>query len=85
MDYIISNPPYGERLGETETVEALYRTLGRKCLSLDTWSFYIITANTDFQKLFGKRSDKNRKLYNGRLLCYYYQYIREVPKNVETT
>jgi putative N6-adenine-specific DNA methylase len=78
--YIISNPPYGERLGEAETVEELYKTLGRKYLELDTWSFYVITANTDFQKHFSKRSDKNRKLYNGRLLCYYYQYIREVPR-----
>lgn len=82
---IICNPPYGERMGEIETVEELYRTLGRKYLSLDTWSFYVITANTNFQKLFSKRSDKNRKLYNGRLLCYYYQYIREVTKNVEIT
>ena len=80
---IICNPPYGERMGEAETVEELYRTLGRKYLDLDTWSFYVITANADFQKLFSKRSDKNRKLYNGRLLCYYYQYIREVPRNTE--
>ena len=82
--YIICNPPYGERIGEEETVRELYRTLGRKYLNLDTWSFYIITATTDFIKLFAKKADKNRKLYNGRLLCYYYQYIRQVPKNVET-
>ena len=83
--YIICNPPYGERMGEIETVEELYRTLGRKYLNLDTWSFYVITANTNFQNLFNKKADKNRKLYNGRLLCYYYQYIREVPKHVEIT
>lgn len=79
--FIISNPPYGERIGEAKEVEELYKYLGRLYSELDTWSFFVITSHPDFQKLFGKKSDKNRKLYNGRLLCYYYQYINNPPKN----
>ncbi|MCM0650394.1 class I SAM-dependent RNA methyltransferase [Clostridium swellfunianum] len=77
---IISNPPYGERIGEIKQVEELYKSLGNIYNNLETWSLFIITSHTDFQKLFGKKADKNRKLYNGRLLCYYYQYINNPPK-----
>lgn len=77
---MISNPPYGERIGELKQVEELYRHLGSLYKILENWSFFIITSHTDFQKLFGKRADKNRKLYNGRLLCYYYQYINNPLK-----
>jgi len=77
---IITNPPYGERLGEREQVKAIHEGLGEMYRSLNEWSCYVITSNVDFQKQFGNRSDKNRKLYNGRLLCYYYQYIIEVPR-----
>ncbi|KPU43051.1 ribosomal RNA large subunit methyltransferase K/L [Oxobacter pfennigii] len=77
--YIISNPPYGERLGEKREVEELYKTMGRVFNNLEDWSYYILTAHSDFQKLFGKKADKNRKLYNGRLLCYYYQYFGARP------
>jgi putative N6-adenine-specific DNA methylase len=77
---IISNPPYGERIGEKKQVEELYKYLGGLYNALEDWSFFIITSNQDFQKLFGRKSDKNRKLYNGRLLCYYYQYINNPPK-----
>jgi putative N6-adenine-specific DNA methylase len=77
---IISNPPYGERIGEMKQVEELYRNLGEMYNALENWSFFIITSHADFQKLFGKKSDKNRKLYNGRLLCYYYQYINNPPR-----
>ncbi len=77
---IISNPPYGERIGEIKQVEELYKFLGELYKNLDSWSFFIITSHLDFQKLFGRKSDKNRKLYNGRLLCYYYQYINNPPK-----
>jgi len=78
--FIISNPPYGERLGEAEDIERLYKKLGEFYNIFDTWSFFVITSNDKFQNCFGKKADKNRKLYNGRLLCYYYQYIRNVPK-----
>lgn len=77
---IITNPPYGERLGEIKAVEALYKRFGEVCQELSDWSFYVLTAHLEFQKLFGKKADKNRKLYNGRILCYYYQYITAVPK-----
>jgi putative N6-adenine-specific DNA methylase len=77
---IITNPPYGERLGEQEEVKKLHVDLGEMYSSLNEWSCFVITSNREFEKHFGKKSDKNRKLYNGRLLCYYYQYIKEVPR-----
>jgi len=78
--FIISNPPYGERIGEAKDVERLYKKLGEFYNTFDTWSFFVITSNGEFQNCFGKKADKNRKLYNGRILCYYYQYIRDIPK-----
>lgn len=77
--FIITNPPYGQRLGEIAEVEKLYRELGKLYSSLDTWSNYVITAHTGFEQLFGKRADKKRKLYNGRLECQYYQYFGPRP------
>jgi putative N6-adenine-specific DNA methylase len=77
---IITNPPYGERLGEREEVKRIHEGLGEMYSSLNEWSCFVITSNVEFQKQFGQKSDKNRKLYNGRLLCYYYQYIKEVPR-----
>jgi len=77
---IITNPPYGERLGEAEEVKKLHEDLGVMYANLNEWSCYVITSNREFQKGFGKKADKNRKLYNGRLLCYYYQYIKEIPR-----
>lgn len=76
---IVCNPPYGERLGSPEEVEAVYRELGRVCDSLPTWSFYVITSNTWFEKHFGRRAPRRRKLYNGRLECQYYQYLGPAP------
>ncbi|SHJ60326.1 putative N6-adenine-specific DNA methylase [Clostridium cavendishii DSM 21758] len=73
--YIITNPPYGERIGEKSAVEALNRRMGKVKKELDTWDFNILTAAESFQNLFGRKATKNRKLYNGRLLCYYYQYL----------
>ncbi len=73
--FIISNPPYGERLGEKEEVEEIYRDLGKMYNKLDFWSLFLLTSHPDFQRFFGKKADKNRKLYNGRIQCYYYQYI----------
>ncbi|EYE88541.1 RNA methyltransferase [Fervidicella metallireducens AeB] len=76
---IICNPPYGERLGEIKEVEKLYTEIGEVFLKLDSWSYFILTSNENFQKLFGKKADKNRKLYNGRIQCYYYQYFGPLP------
>ena len=80
--FIITNPPYGERIGDIRAVESLYRDLGKVYKRLDSWSFYVITSNPSFEKLFGKTADKRRKLYNGQLLCQYYQfYGPKPPKN----
>lgn len=76
---IITNPPYGERIGK-EDVDELNKELGELAKSLKTWSYYIITANENFEKNFGKKADRNRKLYNGRLKTYYYQYYGPKPR-----
>lgn len=80
---IICNPPYGERLGEQEYVENLYREMGTVFKKLDSWSYYVITSNMEFEKLFGRKADKKRKLYNGRLLCNYYQYFGPPPPKLD--
>ncbi|MDU3087714.1 MAG: class I SAM-dependent RNA methyltransferase [Peptoniphilus harei] len=76
---IITNPPYGERIGKKD-VDELNKELGELARSLKTWSYYIITANENFEKNFGKKADRNRKLYNGRLKTYYYQYYGPKPR-----
>jgi putative N6-adenine-specific DNA methylase len=76
---MVSNPPYGERIGEKAEVQEMYKDLGKLYKNLPEWSFYILTSNLIFEKLFGKKADKNRKLYNGSMLCYLYQYINN-PK-----
>lgn len=76
---IITNPPYGERIGK-EDVEELNIELGKLAKTLKTWSFYIITANENFEKNFGRKAHRNRKLYNGRIKTYYYQYYGPKPK-----
>lgn len=77
---IICNPPYGERIGEKTEVERLYKSMGEVFSRLDSWSYFILTSHPDFQKLFRKKADKNRKLYNGRIMCYYYEYFGPLPK-----
>lgn len=72
---IMCNPPYGERMGEIKECEALYQKLGRMYKGLDNWSMYVLTSNENFEKLFAKRADKKRKLYNGMLKCNLYQYF----------
>lgn len=78
--YIITNPPYGERLGEKAQVEALYRQMGEVFNPLATWSKYILTSMETFEENFGHKATKNRKLYNGRIKAYFYQYYGEKPK-----
>ena len=77
--FILTNPPYGERLGQEEEVQSLYRDMGRIFRGLNTWSYYVITAHPEFERLFGKRADKRRKLFNGRIPCQYYQYLGPKP------
>ncbi len=73
---IVTNPPYGERMGEAREVEALYRDIGVHFRSLAPWQVYIITSHPEFERLYGKRADKVRKLYNGMLECRLYQYFK---------
>ncbi len=75
---LIINPPYGQRLGENEEVVEMYEDLGHLFKQLDEWSFFVLTAHPQFEKIFGTKSTKNRKLYNGNLQCYYYQYFKHL-------
>jgi len=73
---IVTNPPYGERLGTLKEAEALYREIGTHFRSLAPWQVYVITSHPSFERFYGKRADKVRKLYNGMLPCYLYQYFK---------
>ncbi|MBQ8174072.1 MAG: class I SAM-dependent RNA methyltransferase [Clostridia bacterium] len=73
---IVTNPPYGERLMTPAEVERLYRELGEHFRSLAPWQVYVITSHGGFERFYGQRADKVRKLYNGMLPCYYYQYFK---------
>lgn len=76
---IITNPPYGERLGVQREVEPLYREMGRVFGQLDTWSLYVLTALAGFERLFGRTADRRRKLFNSNLACTYYQFFGPKP------
>lgn len=71
----ICNPPYAERMGEIDEVEQLYRDMGKLFRDDNTWSVYVITSHEGFEKLYGKRADKKRKLFNGSVKVDYYQYF----------
>jgi putative N6-adenine-specific DNA methylase len=77
---VITNPPYGERMGEKEDVEQLYRDFGKKFMDHPTWSVYAITSNENFEGLYGKKADRKRKLYNGRIKVDYYQFYGPRPE-----
>ncbi len=77
--YIITNPPYGERLSDQKQVEKVYRMMGQAYGRLDTWSVYVLTSHEQFERAYGKKSTKNRKLYNGRIKTYFYQYFGPKP------
>lgn len=77
--FIITNPPYGERLEEKEDLPELYRQIGQALDKLDTWSKYLITSYEDAEKYIGKKANKNRKIYNGMLKTYYYQFLGPKP------
>ncbi|MFO0134509.1 MAG: MEKHLA domain-containing protein [Planctomyces sp.] len=80
---VITNPPYGERLGDPEEVAAVYRELGRVTASLPTWGVYAITSNRGFEQQFGRRAPRRRKLFNGRLECQFYQYPGPPPRRAD--
>ena len=77
--FIITNPPYGERLEEKAALPKLYREFGESFRKLDTWSAYMITSYEDAERYFGRKADKNRKLYNGMLRTYFYQFTGPRP------
>lgn len=76
---LICNPPYGERLGDADEVRQLYRDMGELLRPLDDWSLYILTSYDGFEREFGKRADRRRKLYNARIACTFYQYLGPKP------
>ncbi len=77
--FLITNPPYGERMEEREALPELYRQLGERFAALDSWSAYIITAYEDAEKYMGRKADKNRKIYNGMMKTYLYQFLGPKP------
>ena len=82
--FIITNPPYGERLEEKVALPALYKDIGETFKKLDTWSYYIITSYEDAERYIGRKAEKNRKIYNDMIRTYFYQYLGpKPPKNGE--
>lgn len=77
--FIITNPPYGERLEEKATLPPIYKALGEQYAKLDSWSAYVISSYEDTEKYFGRKADKNRKIYNGMLKTYFYQFLGPKP------
>lgn len=77
--FIITNPPYGERLEEKKDMPALYRVIGERYKELDAWSMYLITAYENAEQDIGRKADKNRKIYNGMMKTYYYQFMGPKP------
>lgn len=77
--FIITNPPYGERLEEKKDLPALYKIIGERYRALDAWSMYLITAYEQAERDLGKKADKNRKIYNGMMKTYFYQYMGPKP------
>ena len=77
--FIITNPPYGERMEEKERLPQLYREFGESFRKLDSWSAYMITSYDEAERYFGRKADRNRKIYNGMLRTYFYQFLGPKP------
>ena len=77
--FVITNPPYGERLEEKEALPELYTAIGKAFRGLDSWSEYLITSYEDAERYIGRKADKNRKIYNGMLKTYFYQFLGPKP------
>nr|WP_312446122.1 class I SAM-dependent RNA methyltransferase [Lacrimispora sp.] len=77
--FIITNPPYGERIDEKKNLPELYRQIGERYKTLDAWSLYMITAYEEAEKYIGRKADKNRKIYNGMMKTYFYQFMGPKP------
>ncbi len=77
---IVCNPPYGERMMDRDEVFRLYSAMGAHWKNLGSWQIYVITSDEDFQRHYGRRADEVRKLYNGMMKCFYYQFFRSPEK-----
>lgn len=77
--FVITNPPYGERLEEKEDLPAIYQAFGDSFKRLDSWSAYVITSYEETERYFGRKADKNRKIYNGMIKAYFYQFMGPRP------
>lgn len=77
--FVITNPPYGERLEDKKNLPGLYREMGEAFKRLDSWSEYILTSYEDAERYIGRKADRNRKLYNGMLKTYFYQFLGPKP------
>ena len=77
--FILTNPPYGERIEDKSNLPALYREIGERYAALDAWSMYLITSYEDAEKYIGRKADKNRKIYNGMMKTYFYQFLGPKP------
>lgn len=77
--FIITNPPYGERLEDKAALPSLYREFGERFAALDSWSAYMITSYEDTERYFGRKADRNRKIYNGMIKTYFYQFMGPKP------
>jgi len=73
---IVTNPPYGERIGEKEEAEALYRAFGAAFRGVSNWQLYLLSSHTEFERCFGREADKKRKLYNGMIKCDLFMYFK---------
>lgn len=77
--FLITNPPYGERIADKEELPQLYGEIGQAMNRLDSWSAYLITGYEDAERYIGRKADKNRKIYNGMLKTYFYQFLGPKP------
>lgn len=78
---VICNPPYGERMGERQEIQELYRQMGKAFRSLDPWQIYILTSCDRFEKLYGRQADRVKRLYNGMIPCFLYEYYKPQGRN----
>lgn len=82
--FLIMNPPYGERIEDKKNLPELYRQIGERYKALDSWSLYMITAYEEAEKYIGRKADKNRKIYNGMMKTYFYQFMGPKPPRRKT-
>lgn len=82
--FIITNPPYGERLEEKKALPELYTQIGQAFAGLDSWSLYMITSYEDAERYIGRKADRNRKIYNGMIKTYFYQFMGPKPPKAKT-